>query len=100
MATMNISLPDQMKRWVEECVQSGRYANASDYVRDLIRQDPVNDASHGHNYYLESPEYIDDFYQRLRTEPTIENRRLYRESYQKGIWNWILWDDEDSPRDD
>jgi len=39
MATMNISLPDQMKSWVEECVQSGRYANASDYVRDLIRND-------------------------------------------------------------
>jgi antitoxin ParD1/3/4 len=39
MATMNISLPDQMKNWVEECVQSGRYANASDYVRDLIRRD-------------------------------------------------------------
>lgn len=30
-----------MKNWVEECVQSGRYANASDYVRDLIRQDHV-----------------------------------------------------------
>lgn len=39
MATMNISLPDQMKSWVEECVNSGRYGNASDYVRDLIRQD-------------------------------------------------------------
>ncbi|WP_421783832.1 type II toxin-antitoxin system ParD family antitoxin [Kiloniella litopenaei] len=39
MATMNVSLPDQMKAWVEENVQSGRYANASDYVRDLIRQD-------------------------------------------------------------
>ncbi len=39
MATMNISLPDQMKDWVEQCVQSGRYANTSDYVRDLIRRD-------------------------------------------------------------
>jgi antitoxin ParD1/3/4 len=39
MATMNVSLPDQMKTWVEECVQSGRYANSSDYVRDLIRRD-------------------------------------------------------------
>lgn len=39
MATMNISLPDQMKNWVEESVQTGLYANASDYVRDLIRQD-------------------------------------------------------------
>lgn len=41
MATMNISLPDQMKEWIEECVQSGRYANASDYVRDLIRRDHI-----------------------------------------------------------
>lgn len=39
MATMNISLPDQMKAWVEECVNSGRYSNSSDYVRDLIRRD-------------------------------------------------------------
>jgi len=39
MATMNISLPDQMKEWVESQVASGRYANASDYVRDLLRQD-------------------------------------------------------------
>lgn len=41
MATMNVSLPDQMKNWVDECVKSGRYANASDYVRDLIRQDHI-----------------------------------------------------------
>jgi antitoxin ParD1/3/4 len=39
MATMNISLPDQMKAWVEEQVATGRYANASDYVRDLVRRD-------------------------------------------------------------
>lgn len=39
MATMNVSLPDQMKRWVEEQVQTGRYGNASDYVRDLVRRD-------------------------------------------------------------
>lgn len=39
MGTMNISLPDQMKSWVEEQARSGRYANSSDYVRDLIRRD-------------------------------------------------------------
>ena len=39
MATMNISLPDPMKDWVNAQTESGRYANASDYVRDLIRQD-------------------------------------------------------------
>ncbi len=41
MATMNISLPEMMKNWVEEYVQSGQYANSSDYVRDLIRRDKV-----------------------------------------------------------
>ena len=39
MATMNISLPDQMKAWVEAQSKDGRYSNSSDYVRDLIRRD-------------------------------------------------------------
>ncbi|WP_107495978.1 type II toxin-antitoxin system ParD family antitoxin [Thalassobius sp. I31.1] len=39
MATMNVSLPDPMKEWVEAQSQTGRYSNASDYVRDLIRRD-------------------------------------------------------------
>lgn len=39
MATMNVSLPDEMKAWVEEQAAGGRYANASDYVRDLVRRD-------------------------------------------------------------
>ena len=38
MATMNISLPDAMKAWVETQVKTGKYANASDYMRDLIRR--------------------------------------------------------------
>lgn len=39
MATMNISLPDPMRDWVESQTSSGQYANNSDYVRDLIRRD-------------------------------------------------------------
>ena len=39
MATMNVSLPDAMKQWVEDQSADGRYSNASDYVRDLIRRD-------------------------------------------------------------
>ncbi|NTI76440.1 type II toxin-antitoxin system ParD family antitoxin [Rhizobium rhizogenes] len=41
MATMNVSLPDPMKDWVEAQAKTGRYSNASDYVRDLIRRDQV-----------------------------------------------------------
>ncbi len=39
MATMNISLPDAMKYWIDLQAQSSRYSNASDYLRDLIRKD-------------------------------------------------------------
>ena len=39
MATMNVSLPAPMKDWVEAQAKTGRYSNASDYVRDLIRRD-------------------------------------------------------------
>ena len=38
MATMNISLPGELKAFVESQVATGRYANVSDYVRDIIRQ--------------------------------------------------------------
>jgi antitoxin ParD1/3/4 len=39
MATMNVSLPDPMREWVEAQIKGGEYANASDYIRDLIRHD-------------------------------------------------------------
>lgn len=39
MATMNISLPDQMKDWVETRLENASFSNTSDYVRHLIRRD-------------------------------------------------------------
>ena len=39
MATMNISVPDPMKDWVQAQIDGGKYASSSDYVRDLIRKD-------------------------------------------------------------
>jgi antitoxin ParD1/3/4 len=39
MQTMNISLPDQLKEFVDHQVVSGRYSTVSEYVRDLIRED-------------------------------------------------------------
>ena len=39
MATINVSIPDPMKEWVESQIKGGHYSNASDYVRDLIRRD-------------------------------------------------------------
>lgn len=38
MATMNVSLPDPLKQFVDEEVREGGFASTSDYMRDLIRQ--------------------------------------------------------------
>ena len=39
MATMNVSLPESMKLWVEQQARSERYSTASDYVCDIIRRE-------------------------------------------------------------
>ena len=39
MATMNVSLPDPLRDYVQNRIDSGQYASVSDYVRDLIRRD-------------------------------------------------------------
>jgi antitoxin ParD1/3/4 len=39
MPTMNISLPEQLKEYVEAQVSSGKYTSASEYMRELVRID-------------------------------------------------------------
>ena len=39
MSTMNISLPDTLKAFVDEQVNHRGYGTSSEYVRELIRKD-------------------------------------------------------------
>jgi antitoxin ParD1/3/4 len=39
MTTMNISLPDALKTYVDEQVTGRGYGTSSEYVRELIRKD-------------------------------------------------------------
>ena len=39
MKTMNVSLPNTMRDYIEEQVKTGGYGSVSEYIRDLIRQD-------------------------------------------------------------
>ena len=39
MATMNISLPDALRDFVEHQVSQRHYSTSSEYVRELIRKD-------------------------------------------------------------
>ena len=38
MATMNISLPDELKQFVDEQVSEHAYGSSSEYLRELIRK--------------------------------------------------------------
>jgi antitoxin ParD1/3/4 len=46
MTTMNISLPDEMKAFVEAQMAQGGYASASEYLRALIRDAQKRQAKH------------------------------------------------------
>ena len=39
MQTMNISVPDPLKEFVDHQIADGRYSSVSEYIRELIRQD-------------------------------------------------------------
>jgi antitoxin ParD1/3/4 len=39
MQTMNISLPDPLKEFVDGQIAGGRYSSVSEYIRELIRDD-------------------------------------------------------------
>jgi antitoxin ParD1/3/4 len=40
-ATMNISLPEVMKGFIDTQLKAGGYGSASEYVRELIRKDQI-----------------------------------------------------------
>lgn len=71
---MNISLPAEMKAWVESQSEGGRYANSSDYVRDLIRREQIKADKIAHWQKLVdeaeasgvSDEGVDDIFERAR----------------------------------
>ena len=77
MQTMNISLPDPMKQFVEEQVSAGAYSSASEYVRELVPADQKRHAKEQLEQILlnainsgdpidVTPEMVEEVRQRLR----------------------------------
>lgn len=42
---MNVSLPPQLRDWVEREVEQGHYGTVSEYIRHLVRQAAVSSSS-------------------------------------------------------
>jgi antitoxin ParD1/3/4 len=77
MQTMNISLPDPMKQYLEEQVSAGAYSSASEYIRELVRADQKRHAKEQLEQILlnainsgdpveVTPEMVEDVRQKLR----------------------------------
>jgi len=85
MQTMNISLPDPMKQFVEDQVTAGAYSSASEYVRELVRADQKRHAKEQLEQVLLSainsgdpievtPEMINEVRQRLQARAAQRKR--------------------------
>ncbi|MDD5173882.1 MAG: alpha/beta hydrolase [Candidatus Omnitrophica bacterium] len=57
---------------------------------NVIDVTPINNASFKHGYYLECPEFFDDFYQRIFDKDPNVNRRLYLLKVKDGTDYWVL----------
>jgi antitoxin ParD1/3/4 len=42
--TMSFALPESLRAYIDERVQSGQYGNTSEYLRDLVRRDQDDQA--------------------------------------------------------
>ena len=56
----------------------------------IVDVTPINVASYRHGYYLESPEYFDDFYIRILDNPPHTNRRIYLLKTKDSADYWVL----------
>jgi antitoxin ParD1/3/4 len=75
MQTMNISLPDPLKGFVEHQIAGGRYSSVSEYIRELIRDDEKRKSQERLEQMLleglagESTEMTRQDWNDIRTEP-------------------------------
>jgi len=78
MTTMNVSLPDTLKSFVDEQVASRGYGTSSEYVRELIRKDQERlrlrqlllDGASSPPAAPADPAYFETLRERVRTRKT------------------------------
>jgi len=76
MTTMNVSLPAELKQFVDEQVSRRRYGSSSEFVRQLIRREQDREALRGlllegltsRSGRLADAAYFDHLRERLRSE--------------------------------
>ena len=78
--------PDQL----EEAARFAELVDADDDRIALVDVTPVNRTRNFHNFSLETPEFFDDLFLRLRNESTPRTRLMYPVQTPKGQVYWVL----------
>jgi len=78
MSTMNISLPEILKSFVDRQVSEGGYGSTSEYIRDLIRKDLDRETLRGllmEGYESELGRVADDaYFDSLRNQISVPKK--------------------------
>lgn len=82
MPTLNISLPESMRAFIDEQIAKGGYSTVSEYIRHLIRQDQKQVAQMKLEAMLlegldigEPIEVTDEWWENKRTELVERSRK-------------------------
>jgi len=81
MQSMNISLPDPLKQFVDAQIAQGRYSSVSEYVRELIRADEKRKAEERLENLLleglqgEEAEFTHEDWQAIRQEAVAQVKK-------------------------
>jgi antitoxin ParD1/3/4 len=81
MQSMNISLPEPLKEFVDHQIAEGRYSSVSEYIRELIRSDEKRKAEDRLTAFLleglesEESELLASDFQDIREEAIAQFKR-------------------------
>ena len=81
MQSMNISLPDPLKQFVDAQIAQGRYSSVSEYIRELIRADEKRKAEEQLETLLleglqgEEAEFTHEDWQAIRQEAVAQVKK-------------------------
>lgn len=77
MTTLNISLPEAMRAFIEQKVAQGSYGSASEYIRQLVREDQ-------HRTAKERLELL--LMEGLESGPAIEMTAEHWDELKRRVW--------------
>lgn len=76
METMNISLPEPLKQFVDEQMAEGCYSSVSEYIRELIRADERRKAEDLFEAFL---------LEGMEGEPAVVDEQYCKDVTERGI---------------